>query len=142
MCCKEKLAVILREGVYITQNLGSITKFSSQSHMQMHAASPSQTVGLIQSHFESLESLSSNLMARAGVASSRHEAASTDTPWKSVDAAWFKKNPKRYHRLRRAIEGELDSIPKDITQADVPEGYQLDIVIRQISPGQRARFPV
>lgn len=62
-----------------------------------------------------------------------------NTPWKQDDAAWFKKHNKRSHRLRPMIEGEVATLPKEITSATIPENHSLEILVRQIEPGARIR---
>jgi len=141
-CCKEKLVSILREGVYLTKNFDSIPNFPPQSHKVLDVENPSEIVNSIQAHFDKLEGVAENLMARAGVTSSRHEVCVSDNAWKSDDAEWFKNNPSRSHRLRRVFVDELSALPKDITQREMSNEYRLDILVRQISPGQRARLPI
>ncbi len=141
-CCKDRLVVVLREGVYLTKNFNCIPNFSDHPLKDEKTISPSQAVKSIHSHFDNLEKISSSLMARAGIASSRHEVCVSENPWKSDDAEWFKNNPSRSHRLRKVFTGELETIPKDIVQRKVPDGYCLDMLIKQVSPGNRMRCPV
>ena len=61
-------------------------------------------------------------MSRAGVASARYELSISDTAWNTENASSFEADPKRLHRLRMAANEELDTVPKDITYADVPVG--------------------
>jgi hypothetical protein len=47
-----------------------------------------------------------------------------------LDREWFHSHPHRTHRIRRAIAGELPSVP--------PDHY---VVVRQVHPGFRLRLP-
>lgn len=50
------------------------------------------------------------------------------------DAAWFKANPRRSHRLRVALPGEFPPLP-------MPEGVRIVTAVRQLEPGMRLRVP-
>jgi hypothetical protein len=54
--------------------------------------------------------------------------------WKDDDRDWFKRNPKRSHRLRTPFPGELDE-----EAAKVPTGKALFMLVRQVEPGSRLR---
>jgi hypothetical protein len=57
--------------------------------------------------------------------------AATDTPWKANDRAWFRQNPKRAHRVRKALPGEFDE--------GTPAGHVTIAVVQQTTPGARRR---
>ena len=56
--------------------------------------------------------------------------------WTALDSLWFRVNPRRDFRLRRAMFGELPADEPTQTQ-----GVEV-VIVRQISPGQRARLPL
>ncbi len=63
-----------------------------------------------------------------------------ETPWKTDDAAWFKKHHNRAHRLRKPFEGEAATLSLTGEAEAVPEGHDLLVVVRQVCPGRRVRF--
>jgi hypothetical protein len=57
--------------------------------------------------------------------------------WRKDDARWFRKHPRRSHRLRAPIFGEWAECPP------VPQdGLAPLTLVRQIVPGARMRLPV
>jgi hypothetical protein len=57
--------------------------------------------------------------------------------WREKDARWFRKHPRRSHRLRTPISGEWAEYPP-VSQ----EGLAPLTLVRQIAPGARMRLPV
>jgi len=64
----------------------------------------------------------------------------TDAPWKSDDAAWFEAHPTRLHRIRPLIGEEAASFGS-ISEQPMPPRHELQVLVRQIEPGQRVRSP-
>jgi hypothetical protein len=60
---------------------------------------------------------------------------SYEDAWKADDAAWFKANPKRSHRLRPAFLGELATH----WEFEAMPHHETQFVIRQLKPGQRIK---
>jgi hypothetical protein len=58
-----------------------------------------------------------------------------DVAWKADDRAWFENNPTRSHRLRRLFPGESTGMSDEA----IPPGHELQILVRQVEPGLRAR---
>jgi hypothetical protein len=56
----------------------------------------------------------------------------TDSPWKTDDAQWFAKNPKRSHRVRPIFPGE----PFPGSHQD----HELQVLVRQVEPGKRIKL--
>jgi hypothetical protein len=56
------------------------------------------------------------------------------TPWSIHDMLWFQQNPTRAHRCRRAFDGEWEAV-------QLPPGYTLVTLVRQVRPGLRLRAP-
>lgn len=55
-----------------------------------------------------------------------------------ADAAWFRANPHRRHRIRPAVPGEF------APQGELPPmapGFRRFVAVRQIQPGFRVRIP-
>jgi hypothetical protein len=61
--------------------------------------------------------------------------------WKTEDAAWFKTNPKRSHRLRAIFAGEELTLFNPSGMPDPPPGHEFQVVVRQIKSGTRMRVP-
>src|SRR4051812_8116939 len=53
----------------------------------------------------------------------------------AVDRAWFTRHPDRAYRLRAALPNEHPGPP-------LPKGARLLTLVKQISPGSRARLPM
>jgi hypothetical protein len=61
--------------------------------------------------------------------------------YSELDRIWFEQNPTRSHRLRPRFLGEPLALatPPDFVP---PPGWQLWVVVRQLMPGLRTRYPV
>ena len=64
-----------------------------------------------------------------------------DHPWKTDDAAWFKANPGRSHRLRPVLKGEAETFHPEVSQVEMPPDHRIEVLVRQVKPGVRARIP-
>ena len=62
-----------------------------------------------------------------------------DASWKDDDRAWFEKNSSRAHRLRRLFPGEIDL---SLLPGEAPPGHEWQIVVRQVTPGERVKMPL
>ena len=61
------------------------------------------------------------------------------TPWQKDDEKWFAENPSRTHRLRSVHSRGRSTWPTLRTM--IPAGHQLNVLIRQVEPGLRVRYP-
>jgi hypothetical protein len=55
-----------------------------------------------------------------------------DHPWMADDRNWFEQNPKRSHRMRAPLPGELDGV-------EIPADRVPIVLVRQVAPGSRIR---
>jgi len=53
-------------------------------------------------------------------------------PWTIEDRNWFERNPKRSHRMRAPLSGELDGV-------EIPADRMPIVLVRQVEPGSRIR---
>lgn len=77
--------------------------------------------------------------ASAGLGTKAAATFLRDTAWKADDAAWFAARQRRSHRLRSLLPGEFEPLPSAIRNASVPDGHELQVLVRQVEPGQRVR---
>jgi hypothetical protein len=100
-----------------------------------------RTVIGVQSHFDSLDDLSAQVMRQAGVSSAkdRMNVSLASSPWKEDDAAWFAAHPERSHRMRPAIPGEFAHIEQELQYP--PEHHKFQTLVRQVEVGKRIRTP-
>ena len=65
-------------------------------------------------------------------------ARPTDPEWAvpEGDAAWFEAHPRRSHRVREYVQGELHPTHNRPPKRD---GWRLAVVVRQVEPGVRIR---
>jgi len=142
-CCERKISEVILSGLYVDRNYEGVFNTGS-SHSQKPISSPehlSEALEKLQGRVTETDKLASGIMKRAGVHSKNASVNLSDCSWKSEDAAWFKKNPKRSHRLRPLLQGEVDTFPPDLLKIVPPPNHEFQVLIRQIEVGQRIRMP-
>ncbi|RZI40368.1 hypothetical protein EGT07_23790 [Herbaspirillum sp. HC18] len=140
-CCVQKLDAVMTEGVYVTKYL-DIPALAKQGDKKNGASAKDVTsaVAAFQSHITKLDTLADGVRKRAGLQSQPQYVSLADTPWKSDDAAWFKRHPDRSHRLRPIFEGEAATLPAAMTTMTLPGKHRWEILVRQVEIGKRARL--
>jgi hypothetical protein len=82
--------------------------------------------------------IAADMAKRAGVWGAPIALTTADTSWKRDDAAWFKANPHRSHRLRPMFPGEAPTLMRE--PAALPPRHEHQVLVRQVEPGQRVRL--
>ncbi len=140
-CCRSKLTVEVGSGLYVQ---GDYDVLSSAGGGGPPPGSPDDleaAICRIQQDVAGIDGLAASAKARAGITGRRGQVSLMDTPWKADDAAWFQAHPDRAHRLRPLLKGELESFPAAAVPTALPSDHEIQIVIRQVEPGQRIRMP-
>jgi hypothetical protein len=100
-----------------------------------------EAVGSWQQHPDQLGGLKSEFAKKGGVNREKVRVQISENPWQFDDAEWFKMRPDRSHRLRAVYPGELEAFGKTHSEAEIPAGYEWQVLVRQIEPGKRMRWP-
>jgi hypothetical protein len=82
--------------------------------------------------------ITADMVKRAGVGGFPTALSVTDNPWKRDDAAWFRANPRRSHRLRPMFPGEAPTLMR--RSIALPSRHEMQVVVRQVEPGKRVRL--
>lgn len=141
-CCRPKLALEVGSGLYVKGDYDVLGKPSARRPAGGTVDDVPGTVERLRNAIAGIDDIADSAAQRAGISSTRRQVSLADNPWKADDAAWFQAHPDRSHRLRGLLPGELESFPPDAApSAGLPDDHEIQIVIRQIQPGQRIRVP-
>lgn len=138
-CCAHRLTVMV-SGLYVKPI--DILISSRRSTNQKSTLSPlnvGEVLAGIQSVVSEVDGRADALIRKAGVSKSSSGVFVGEHSWKADDAAWFKTHPERSHRLRPVLQGEAEAMPVRIPSSQVPKGYRVDVLVRQVEPGKRIR---
>ncbi|MGK9055251.1 hypothetical protein [Neorhizobium petrolearium] len=138
-CCREKVEHVMASGIFVTRNIHEIPIADRKSMKRLSSSEMESAVEAMHDHFDELDRISRRVMKQAGLKGQAQDLFLADTLWKKDDAAWFKNNPGRSHRLRPMFEGEASSFPPDVLRLQVPEGHKMEVLVRQVEVGKRAR---
>lgn len=139
-CCMRRLETIMGQGIYVTKGIDSLPRAGQTKTRRVSSEVVPNVIESIQSHFSGLDAMASTLARRAGIHPPPGDVHIASSPWKEGDAAWFRDNPSRSHRLRPLFEGEAATIPNGIMTAPLPDKHRIEILVRQIEVGKRARM--
>jgi hypothetical protein len=126
-CCVEQLDWIVRSGLYSRRQYNEFLDDirptgKAHSNEEIEAA-----ITAAQTHIAFVDDLN----RRAGLKKPARVHRG-DKPWSMDDAAWFKANPTRAHRLRPTFPGEVEIPP-------APPHHSIQVLVRQVQPGYRVR---
>ncbi|AYG64522.1 hypothetical protein [Rhizobium jaguaris] len=138
-CCREKVEYVMASGVYVIRKIHEIPIADRKSIKRLSSSEMEGAVEVMHDHFDELDSISGRVMKQAGLKGEARALFLEDTAWKKDDAAWFKNNPDRSHRLRPMFESEASSLPEDVLQFQAPKGHKMEVLVRQVEVGKRAR---
>ncbi len=141
-CCRPNLAVEVGAGFYVK---GDYDVLNARSHpgssTEVVIDDVPGAVDRLQRAVIGIDDLADSAAKRAGIIGKPHQVSLANNHWKADDAAWFQVHTDRSHRLRPLLPGELASFPQDMISPTLPADHEIQVVIRQIQPGQRARIP-
>ena len=140
-CCRSKLTVEVGSGLYVQGDYDVLSRTGGGGPPPGSPDEFEAAIGRIQQGVAGIDGLAASAKARAGITGRRGQVSLMDTPWKADDAAWFETRPDRAHRLRPLLKGELESFPPTAAPNALPPDHEIQVVIRQVEPGQRIRMP-
>lgn len=143
-CCARHLITVVGSGIYVTQPIDLLTTTSmpgSPRAKKVHVTPDNldQALTSMQSLFSDIDAHANTLMRQAGIQKQSRGVFLGDHAWKAEDAAWFKANPDRSHRLRPVHESEAEMVLTSIPQDQIPPTHRVEILVRQVEPGKRIR---
>ena len=139
-CCARQVVTVIGSGVYLSRGTDVLSPLVGKGTGKgITPGNVEHAISAIQSHFNELDNQSNALMRQGGMQVPAKNIFRADSAWKADDAAWFKAHPDRSHRLRPMLEGEAETLPVEITKAEIPANHELEILVRQVAPGARIR---
>lgn len=139
-CCARRLESILVSGVYVNRNLDVLPRGDVHGKPEpVSQEDVTSAIESIQSLFSNLDKMSGHVTSRAGVKNTYRSISNWSTPWRSDDAAWFNRNPRRSHRIRAMWAGEAASISRGLVLPKPPENFRYEVIVRQVEVGTRIR---
>ena len=140
-CCRETLTVEAGGGVYVKNRYDVLDGSGSSRRAPAVVGDVDAVVAQLREAVSEVDALSTSVQARAGIAGSPGQVNLAPSLWKADDAAWFASHPDRAHRLRPLLPGERESFPAQARPSSLPPGHEIQVVVRQVQPGQRVRVP-
>jgi len=138
-CCADELRTGVAMGLYTDRAYDVLSGAPTGTANPLPTGDLTKMIDGLQSFITEIDKTATDVANRAGVLSKAAGVYLKDTAWKRDDAAWFEANPTRSHRLRPLLEGEREAMPPERASEPMPEGHELQVVVRQVEPGQRIR---
>lgn len=133
-CCTTRMGITIIQGVYLSkQDFGELQDSFSGSGDAISPEAIDHAITSLQGFANNRRQQRETAERRAGIGPTRLSTEANE--WKADDAAWFAAHPARSHRLRRLVGNEGASFPEML----MPEGHELQVLVRQIEPGARVR---
>lgn len=141
-CCKSKIATLVLSGLYVDATMDDLVRHIPTSGKASTAppADIERAVAAIHTIFADRQAEGAALARRAGLGPGKTKLFTDKTAWKTDDAAWFERHPKRSHRLRPVIGDEAE-VSGFTFSTEMPSRHELQILVRQVEPGKRMRLP-
>jgi hypothetical protein len=139
-CCASKLDILLISGLYTTRSYVEPSRTRNGPNKELSSEQIEEAISAHQQYFAAVDEITDRAARRAGFPAEKMMLRLDDdeTIWKADDRTWFENNPTRSHRLRPAFPGEQINGCDEVA----PPGHELQIVVRQISPGLRVRVGI
>ncbi|GEM_PF-3389268 len=138
-CCRDQLRTGIAMGLYTDRAYDVLTGSPTGDRTPRSTGDLTKMIDGLQSFIVRADATATDVANRAGVPSKAAGVYLKDTAWKRDDAAWFEANPTRSHRLRPLLDGEREAMPTERAFGPMPAGHELQVVVRQVEPGQRIR---
>ncbi len=139
-CCRKKLGEAILSGVYVNQDHHDLPGDRPGGGRTASPIQVEQAISGMQAMFEERGAVRGSLARRAGVDPAHTRIVTGESAWKSDDKGWFETHADRSHRLRAVIGDEASSFGS-IVEEPMRPGHELQVLVRQIGPGQRMRMP-
>jgi hypothetical protein len=141
-CCKGRITEMVLEGLYLDGTIDDLVpRLPTQSGKGTGSgAAPEEAVKALSALFDQRQADGQAIIRRAGLPPGRAKLFTQGTAWKADDAAWFDAHPDRSHRLRELI-GDEAAVSGFRMEQQMPERHEMQVLVRQIEPGKRARLP-
>lgn len=141
-CCQDVLKETVLSGLYLDRSYGDLDKGrGSPPPRGMGPSEVDTALQLLQQGFAFADQQAESVANLAGLPGGRPYVTLGDTEWKRDDADWFRKNSTRSHRLRPLVAGEKNAFPGTGLTEEFPPRHELQVLVRQVAPGQRMRLP-
>lgn len=141
-CCAKKIEHLVLSGIFLHHDYDTIPH--TKDDLEEATLTPAEigdAVERLQNHVAGVDRFASDIAKRAGIPTGRMRVTTSDNPWKADDAAWFKANPSRSHRLRPMFPGEETTLFDPGNRTALPPNHAFQVLVRQVQPGMRARVP-
>lgn len=141
-CCQRLLKETILSGLYVDRPYGDLAPSGdAPPPYDTERESAEVAISVLQQGFAFADQQAESISNLGGIPGRRPYVTLKDTAWKKDDAEWFRKHPDRSHRLRPLKPGEESAFPENETPRAVPAGHELQVLVRQVAPGQRIRLP-
>ena len=142
-CCRERVEIVILGGLYLDGEVDDLVQRLPPSHRDAarnKAGDVQRSVEAIKRLFNDRQINVRAVARRAGLPKQKTRLFTAESTWKTDDAAWFEAHADRSHRLRSLHDGEAvaSGFPANIK---MPERHEMQVLVRQIEPGKRARLP-
>src|SRR5262245_10515156 len=110
-CCSSQMASVVAVGLYLARDYEALGRGTGEVYSAEQIA---DAISTCRQYVAASDQIAAELAKRAGVpaAAIRSVLYLRENVWKSDDAAWFKANPTRSHRLRTMFPGELETLTR------------------------------
>ncbi len=139
-CCRAKVVETILGGLFLDSGVDDLAAHLPTSGKPAGPVDVERAVTSMQGIFADREAEGLNVLARAGVKGAPPKVFRQQTDWKTDDAAWFESRRDRSHRLRPLI-GDEAKISGFQSIRLMPPGHEMQVLVRQVAPGQRVRVP-
>jgi hypothetical protein len=140
-CCARKISEIVVSGLYLDHpyDFAGVPGESSTCE-PISGVDLEKHIKDLQCVFADVDNLVAEALRDAGLPTNRASVSVLENAWKTEDAAWFKANPKRSHRLRAMFTGEEPTLFNPSAGIpDLPQRHEFQVLVRQVKPGTRVR---
>lgn len=141
-CCRRRIKELVTQGVYVNR---AYDDFAQRADSPASGTLAPQDVPVaverLQEHFTSVDKFGSEIAKKGGLLRGTPRLHTSNSSWKADDAAWFKANPTRSHRLRPTLAGEVEGLFDRSSIPVLPSGHEHQVLVRQVEPGTRLRIP-
>lgn len=141
-CCGGRIETVVLEGLYLDRSFDDLVPEFATLHRNAALdknGDGGRSVEAIKRMFDDRQAEGRAVASRAGLSERKTKLFTAASAWKTDDAAWFEAHPDRSHRLRSLHDGEAEAsgFPMHVK---MPERHEMEVLVRQIEPGKRARL--
>jgi hypothetical protein len=141
-CCGGRIEIVVLEGLYLDGEADDLVS----RLVSLRRDAPPNNTGDVEGSVEAIKRIFDGRQAdgravarRAGLPERKTKLFTAESTWKTDDAVWFEAHADRSHRLRSLHDGEAEASGFP-THIKMPERHEMQVLVRQIEPGKRARL--